>query len=53
MKEWEGNIKIQKHIHSELVYVNIKNLNNFTGFIPGDAEFIPACSINLLEFLKI
>tara|TARA_B100001059_G_scaffold232010_1_gene269029 strand:- start:10835 stop:11248 length:414 start_codon:yes stop_codon:yes gene_type:complete len=47
VKKWQGNIKIQKHIHSNLAYVDIKNLHTFTGFIPGDAEFIPAIKIAL------
>jgi len=49
VRNWIGNIKINEKIHSELAYVDIKNLHNFEGFIPGDSVFIPTIQKILIE----
>jgi len=38
--EWDGEMKIKKGIHSDLVYLDQKQLLNFEGFIPGDSKFV-------------
>ena len=42
VKKWKGKLKTKEHIHSELVYVEIKKLDTFEDIIPGDAVFISA-----------
>ena len=50
IKEWEGELKPKEAIHSELAYVEIKNLDKFEEMIPGDAVFIPAIKEQLTNF---
>lgn len=38
--DWNGEMKIKKGIHSDLVYLNQNQLLNFEGFIPGDSKFV-------------
>jgi 8-oxo-dGTP diphosphatase len=40
VKKWKGKITIDPSVHSDLAYVEMKNLTSFKGMIPGDEVII-------------
>tara|TARA_B100000795_G_C22653092_1_gene381073 strand:- start:251 stop:664 length:414 start_codon:yes stop_codon:yes gene_type:complete len=40
IKKWKGKISIDPLVHSDLAYVEMKNLTSFKGMIPGDEVII-------------